>query len=59
MLGDVAVAVHPEDERYSRYIGSHVWHPFRETFIPIIADTIVDMSFGTGKEYQFHLVAIF
>ncbi|XP_012268548.2 valine--tRNA ligase-like isoform X2 [Athalia rosae] len=48
MLGDVAVAVHPDDERYCHLIGSHVWHPFRETFIPIIADSFVDRSFGTG-----------
>ncbi|XP_046604629.1 valine--tRNA ligase-like [Neodiprion virginianus] len=48
MLGDVAVAVHPEDERYSRYIGSQVWHPFRKTYIPIIADRFVNMTFGTG-----------
>ncbi|XP_015585915.1 valine--tRNA ligase, mitochondrial [Cephus cinctus] len=46
--GDVAVAVHPDDARYSRYIGSHLWHPFRKTFIPVIGHTSVSIEFGTG-----------
>ncbi|XP_012528104.2 valine--tRNA ligase, mitochondrial isoform X3 [Monomorium pharaonis] len=48
IFGDVAIAVHPNDERYSRYIGRHILHPIRETFIPIIADSSVKREFGTG-----------
>lgn len=48
MLGDVAVAVHPEDQRYSKFIGLHLKHPFRHDRIPIIADAFVDREFGTG-----------
>ncbi len=48
MLGDVAVAVHPEDERYKDLIGKTVILPFLDKEIPIIADTYVDKDFGTG-----------
>lgn len=48
MLGDVAVAVHPEDERYKELIGKNVILPFLNKEIPIIADTYVDRDFGTG-----------
>ncbi|KYQ52374.1 Valyl-tRNA synthetase, mitochondrial [Trachymyrmex zeteki] len=48
IFGDVAIAVHPNDDRYSRYIGRYVLHPIRETFIPIIADSSVKREFGTG-----------
>lgn len=48
MLGDVAVAVHPDDERYKHLVGSHVLLPILEKEIPIIADDHVDPSFGTG-----------
>ena len=49
MLGDTAVAVHPEDERYKSVQGKHVIHPFNGRKIPIICDAeLVDMSFGTG-----------
>ena len=48
ILGDTAVAVHPEDERYQRYIGRKVIVPILERVIPIIADTYVDREFGTG-----------
>lgn len=48
MPGDVAIAVHPEDPRYSRFIGQQVWHPIRETFIPIIGESSVRQDFGTG-----------
>lgn len=48
MLGDVAVAVHPEDPRYQHLIGRHVRLPLCERTIPIIADTYVDLEFGTG-----------
>ncbi|CAG9857488.1 unnamed protein product [Phyllotreta striolata] len=48
MLGDVAVAVHPNDERYSKFIGKFLRHPFRNDRIPVIADSFVDRDFGTG-----------
>ena len=48
MLGDTAVAVHPEDERYNNLIGRYVWLPFVDRRIPIVADEYVDREFGTG-----------
>ncbi len=48
MLGDTAVAVHPEDERYQDLIGKMVWLPLADRKIPIVADTYVDREFGTG-----------
>lgn len=48
MLGDVAVAVHPDDERYRHLIGKQVTLPLTDRFIPIIADEYVDPLFGTG-----------
>ncbi|HXO61591.1 MAG TPA: valine--tRNA ligase [Candidatus Acidoferrales bacterium] len=48
MLGDTAVAVHPEDERYKDLIGKHVVLPLMNRLIPIIADEMVDREFGTG-----------
>ncbi len=48
MLGDVAVAVHPEDERYSKLVGRQVKLPLCDRLIPVIADTYVDREFGTG-----------
>ncbi len=48
MLGDVAVMVHPEDERYMHLIGQHVKLPLCDREIPIIADDYVDKDFGTG-----------
>ena len=48
MLGDVAVAVHPDDERYRHLIGTHLRLPLTERTIPVIADTYVDREFGTG-----------
>lgn len=48
MLGDTAVAVHPDDERYSHLIGKTVILPLVGREIPIIADEYVDMEFGTG-----------
>ncbi|MFN3884699.1 MAG: valine--tRNA ligase [Rhodocyclaceae bacterium] len=48
LLGDVAVAVHPEDERYRHLIGRHVHLPLTGRTIPIIADAYVDREFGTG-----------
>ena len=48
MLGDTAVAVHPEDERYAHLVGKTVMLPFVNREIPIIADSYVDREFGTG-----------
>jgi valyl-tRNA synthetase len=48
MLGDVAVMVHPEDERYAHLIGKHVALPLCARNIPVIADDYVDKEFGTG-----------
>mmetsp|Transcript_28665 Transcript_28665/g.43308 ORF Transcript_28665/g.43308 Transcript_28665/m.43308 type:complete len:1084 (+) Transcript_28665:140-3391(+) len=49
MLGDTAVAVHPEDSRYKHLHGKFVIHPFNGRRIPIVQDPVlVDMSFGTG-----------
>jgi valyl-tRNA synthetase len=48
LLGDVAVMVHPEDERYAHLIGQHVILPLCNREIPIIADSYVDKEFGTG-----------
>ena len=48
MLGDSAVAVHPEDERYQHLVGKFINLPLSERKIPIIADDYVDMEFGTG-----------
>ncbi|GGC72378.1 valine--tRNA ligase [Hoyosella rhizosphaerae] len=48
MLGDTAVAVHPEDERYQHLIGTTLLHPITERQIPIVADDYVDPSFGSG-----------
>jgi valyl-tRNA synthetase len=48
MLGDTAVAVHPDDERYQHLIGKNVILPIVNKEIPVIADTYVDKEFGTG-----------
>jgi valyl-tRNA synthetase len=48
MLGDVAVAVHPEDERYRQLIGAELALPLTGRRIPVIADEFVDPEFGTG-----------
>jgi valyl-tRNA synthetase len=48
MLGDTAVAVHPDDERYRELVGATVRLPLTDRDIPIIADTYVDQEFGTG-----------
>ncbi len=48
MLGDTAVAVNPEDDRYKDIVGKFVWLPFVDRKIPIIADPYVEMDFGTG-----------
>ena len=48
MLGDSAVAVHPEDERYAAFIGKKVLLPLMDRLIPVIGDSYVDREFGTG-----------
>ncbi|MDG1123738.1 MAG: valine--tRNA ligase [Pseudomonadales bacterium] len=48
MLGDTAVAVHPDDERYAHLIGATITLPLVGREIPVIADDYVDMAFGTG-----------
>ena len=48
MLGDTAVAVHPEDERYAKYVGRKVLLPLQNREIPVIADEQVEIDFGTG-----------
>jgi len=48
LLGDVALAVHPDDERYTEFIGKSVLLPVANVEIPVIADEYVDPGFGTG-----------
>ena len=48
MLGDTAVAVNPNDERYGKYVGAYVIVPIVERKVPVIGDTYVDTAFGTG-----------
>ncbi|MCD4684776.1 MAG: valine--tRNA ligase, partial [Anaerolineae bacterium] len=48
ILGDTAVAVHPEDERYKDYIGTYALVPMLNRRIPVIGDDYVDREFGTG-----------
>lgn len=48
MLGDTAVVVNPEDERYKQFIGKTIKLPLTDREIPVLSDAVVDMSFGTG-----------
>ncbi|MBJ7259350.1 MAG: valine--tRNA ligase [Chthoniobacterales bacterium] len=48
LMGDTAVAVHPDDPRYTRFIGKHAVRPFPRAEIPVIGDRHIDMAFGTG-----------
>ena len=48
MLGDTAIAVHPDDERYRRLVGSSLPHPFLDRQLIVVADEHVDPEFGTG-----------
>jgi valyl-tRNA synthetase len=48
ILGDVAVAVHPDDERYASAVGREVVVPYTERRVPVIADARIDPAFGTG-----------
>ena len=53
MLGDTAVAVHPEDPRYEHLHGRVVVHPFCDRKLPIVCDDYVDREFGTGEQELF------
>ncbi len=48
MLGDTAIAVHPDDDRYRHLVGTTLPHPFQDREIIVVADTHVDPEFGTG-----------
>ncbi|MBV9009297.1 MAG: valine--tRNA ligase [Verrucomicrobia bacterium] len=48
MMADVALAIHPDDERYKSLVGKTVWRPLLRETIPVIADTAIDPKFGTG-----------
>jgi valyl-tRNA synthetase len=48
MLGDTAIAVHPDDDRYRHLVGTTLTHPFQDREIVIVADEHVDPEFGTG-----------
>jgi valyl-tRNA synthetase len=48
LMGDTALAVHPDDERYRALIGRQVWRPFPREALPIIGDAQIDPKFGTG-----------
>ncbi|MET9883633.1 valine--tRNA ligase [Streptomyces sp. NPDC006430] len=48
MLGDTAIAVHPDDERYKHLVGKLIKLPLTDRSIPVVADTHVDPEFGTG-----------
>jgi valyl-tRNA synthetase len=48
IMADVALAVHPSDERYSDLLGKMVWRPLLREQMPIIADDVIDPKFGTG-----------
>ena len=56
MLGDTAIAIHPEDTRYSHLHDKFVIHPFTNERLPIICDGYVDMQKGTGENnYSFQI----
>lgn len=48
MLGDTAIAVHPDDARYTKFHGKRAKHPFLDRYLPIVVDTYVEKDFGTG-----------
>ena len=58
MLGDTAVAVHPEDPRYAHLVGRRVRHPLCHRSLPIIADSFVDRDFGSGELADSLLIAL-
>ena len=52
MLGDTAVAVHPDDSRYKHLHGKFVRHPFLDRRLPVVCDEFVEKDFGTGKHVK-------
>ena len=48
MFGDVCVVVHPDDEKYQHLIGKHAINPANQEILPIIADSYIEIGFGTG-----------
>ncbi len=48
IMADAALAVHPDDKRYQKLVGKHVWRPLAREKLPIIADDAIDPKFGTG-----------
>ncbi|MDQ6809715.1 MAG: valine--tRNA ligase [Verrucomicrobiota bacterium] len=48
IMADVAIAVHPTDERYRALIGQHVWRPLARAQLPIVGDDVIDPQFGSG-----------
>ena len=48
MFGDTAIMVHPDDERYTKFVGKEVYIPGTDRLIPVISDEYVDIDFGTG-----------
>lgn len=48
MFADQAVFVHPDDERYKKYVGLHVLNPVNNEALPIMADDYIDLDFGTA-----------
>ena len=59
MLGDTAVAVNPEDERFKHLIGKKIKLPFEDRLIPIIADDYVKSEFGTGAVKRTYSITTF
>jgi valyl-tRNA synthetase len=59
MLGDTAIAVHPNDERYKHLHGKYVIHPFVSRKLPVICDEFVDISFGTGEKWFFAVFCMY
>ena len=59
VLADVAVAVHPDDSRYTHLHGKHIIHPLTSQRIPIILDSFVDREFGTGNiKYRYIILLL-
>lgn len=55
MLGDTAVAIHPDDARYTHLHGKFVQHPLLQRRLPIVCDEFVEMDFGTGALFMYLL----
>ena len=57
LLGDTAIAVHPDDERYKHLVGARAIHPFSKRLLPIIADEFVQREVGTGRCFLVYFVS--